>query len=78
MIRVGIVNDHAIVRSGLKQLLVEHADFQVMGEASNGRNATDLVRRIRVDVLLMDIFIPGRSALDALAGRRAQARRLAF
>ena len=44
MIKVGIVDDHAIVRSGLRQFLSEHVDLRVVGEASNGREAIDLVR----------------------------------
>ena len=44
MIQVGIVDDHAIVRSGLRQYLSEHVDVRVVGEAANGREAIDLVR----------------------------------
>ena len=44
MIRIGIVDDHAIVRSGLRQFLSENVDLRVTGEASNGREALDLVR----------------------------------
>mgnify|MGYP000381937167 FL=1 len=44
MIKIGIVDDHAIVRSGLKQFLSEHVDLRVEGEAGNGREAIDLVR----------------------------------
>ena len=55
MIRIGIVDDHAIVRSGLRQYLSENVDLRVTGEAANGREALDLVRGGEVDVLLMDI-----------------------
>ena len=44
MIRIGIVDDHAIVRSGLRQFLSEHVDLRVTGEANNGREALELVR----------------------------------
>ena len=44
MIKIGIVDDHAIVRSGLRQFLSEHVDLRVEGEAANGREAIDLVR----------------------------------
>ena len=73
MIKVGIVDDHAIVRSGLKQFLAEHVDLRVVGEAANGREAIDLVRTTELDVLIMDLAMPGQSGLDALAMIRAKA-----
>ena len=73
MIKIGIVDDHAIVRSGLRQFLSEHVDLRVTGEASNGREAIDLVRNTEVDVLIMDLSMPGQSGLDALAMLRAKA-----
>jgi DNA-binding NarL/FixJ family response regulator len=73
MIKIGIVDDHAIVRSGLKQFLSEHVDLRVVGEASNGREAIDLVRMNEIDVLVMDLSMPGQSGLDALAMLRAKA-----
>ena len=72
MIQVGIVDDHAIVRSGLRQYLSEHVDVRVVGEAANGREAIDLVRNTAVDVLIMDLSMPGQSGLDALAMVRAK------
>ena len=72
MIQVGIVDDHAIVRSGLRQYLSEHVDVRVVGEAANGREALDLVRNTAVDVLIMDLSMPGQSGLDALAMLRAK------
>ena len=59
MINIGIVDDHAIVRSGLRQFLAEHVDLRVVGEAGNGREAIDLVRNHEIDVLLMDLAMPG-------------------
>ena len=73
MINVGIVDDHAIVRSGLRQFLSEHVDLRVVGEAANGREAIDLIRNAEVNVLLMDLAMPGQSGLDALAMLRAKA-----
>ena len=73
MIKVGIVDDHAIVRQGLRQFLSEHVDLRVVGEASNGREAIDLVREQEIDVLLMDLSMPGQSGIDALAMLRAKA-----
>ena len=66
MIRVGIVDDHAVVRAGLKQYLSEHVDLRVTGEASNGAQALELARGGEVDVLLMDISMPDQSGVDAL------------
>ena len=73
MIKVGIVDDHTIVRSGLRQFLAEYVDVRVAGEASNGREAIDLVRNTEIDVLIMDLSMPGQSGLDALAMLRAKA-----
>ncbi|MBK6615531.1 response regulator transcription factor [Ottowia sp.] len=73
MIRIGIVDDHAIVRSGLKQYFSEHVDLRVVGEAASGREAIDLVRTTEMDVLVMDLSMPGQSGIDALAMIRAKA-----
>jgi len=73
MIRIGIVDDHAIVRSGLRNFFADHVDLRVVGEAANGREAIDLVRTTEMDVLLMDLAMPGQSGLDALAMIRAKA-----
>ena len=67
------MDDHAIVRSGLKQFLSEHVDLRVVGEAANGREAIDLIRAHEVDVLIMDLAMPGQSGLDALAMLKAKA-----
>ena len=56
-------------QGGLRQFLSEHVDLRVEGEASNGREAIDLVRNHEIDVLLMDLSMPGQSGLDALAMR---------
>lgn len=73
MIRVAIVDDHAIVRTGLRQFFSEQVDLRVCGEASNGREALELVRQGEVDVLLMDISMPDQSGVDALAAIKARA-----
>lgn len=73
MIRIGIVDDHAIVRSGLRQFFSEHVDLRVVGEAASGREAIDLVRTTEMDVLVMDLSMPGQSGIDAMAMIRAKA-----
>jgi DNA-binding NarL/FixJ family response regulator len=73
MIRVAIVDDHAIVRAGLKQYFADQVDLKVTGEAANGREALDLVRKGEVDVLLMDLSMPDQSGVDALAAIKARA-----
>jgi two-component system invasion response regulator UvrY len=78
MIKIGIVDDHAIVRSGLRQFFSEQVDLRVVGEAASGREAIDLVRNEEMDVLLMDLSMPGQSGLDVLAMIRAKAPDLAI
>jgi len=72
MIRVGIVDDHAVVRAGLRQFLADHHDLEVAGEAASGAEALELVRGDRVDVLLMDLSMPGQTGLEALAAIKAR------
>jgi len=76
MIRIGIVDDHAIVRSGLNQFLNEFLDLRVVGEATNGNEAVELVSSTEIDVLVMDLSMPGQSGFDALAVIRARAPNL--
>ncbi len=66
MIKVALVDDHTVVRSGLRQFLGEHVDMRVVGEAKNGREALELARGGDVDVMLMDISMPDESGVDAL------------
>src|SRR6476620_12010056 len=73
IVKVAIVDDHAIVRAGLKQFLSEMVDLRVVGEAASGREAIDLVRNTEMDVLVMDLSMPGQSGIDALAMIRAKA-----
>ncbi len=76
MIKIAIVDDHAIVRAGLRQYLSEQVDLQVIAEAANGREALDIVRQGEVDVMLMDLSMPDQSGVDALAAIRARAPEL--
>jgi DNA-binding NarL/FixJ family response regulator len=72
MIKVGIVDDHAVVRAGLKQFLGEQVDLRVTGEAANGAGALQLARQQEVDVLVMDLAMPDQSGVDALAAIKAR------
>jgi len=72
MIRIAIIDDHAIVRAGLRQFLSEQVDLTVVAEASNGREALDIVRKGQVDVLVMDLSMPDQSGVDALAAIKAR------
>jgi len=74
MINVGIVDDHAIVRTGLRQFLSEQVDIRVAGEAATAREAIELVRATPgLDVLLMDLSMPGQSGMEALRTIQAEA-----
>lgn len=64
-IRVLIADDHIIVRSGLRLLLEAEPDIDVVGEASDGREALDLIEKRLPDVVLMDIAMPGMDGLEA-------------
>jgi DNA-binding NarL/FixJ family response regulator len=64
-IRVLIVDDHALVRDGIRALLVRGGDMTVVGEAGGGREAIALARALRPDVILMDIAMPDLGGLEA-------------
>jgi DNA-binding NarL/FixJ family response regulator len=66
MIRVLLADDHAIVRDGLRRLLGAASDIDVAGEAATGDEALVLLATTRVDVLLLDISMPGTGFLDLL------------
>jgi two-component system invasion response regulator UvrY len=65
MIRVMIVDDHGIVRTGLRNVLDEVSGMQVIAEACTGEEAIDIARRVKPDIVLMDISMPGISGLEA-------------
>jgi two-component system, NarL family, response regulator LiaR len=64
-ISVLIVDDHTIVRQGLRTLLELMADLTIVGEASNGKAAIDLVARLKPDVVLMDLVMPEMNGIHA-------------
>jgi two-component system invasion response regulator UvrY len=66
MIKILVVDDHTIVREGLKKILVDTPDMVVADEASNGQEVIKKVGNNDYDLVLLDISLPGRSGLDVL------------
>lgn len=66
MIRLLIADDHAIMRDGLKRILEGHDDFEVVGEAIDGFQTMEWVRKGGFDVLLLDLSMPGKSGVDLI------------
>ena len=64
-IRILIVDDHTIVRRGIKALLAEMDDMQGVGEADNGLEAVRLSRQLEPDVILMDLLMPKMDGIEA-------------
>ena len=62
-----IVDDHAVVRAGLKAILGFESDFDVVGEAGNGRDATKTAAELKPDVVIMDLMMPKVGGADATA-----------
>ncbi len=63
--RLLLVDDHAVVRSGLRMLLSSESDVEIVGEASTAAQAMDLASSVKPDVILMDIGLPDLSGIDA-------------
>ena len=65
MIRVLVVDDHELVRSGITRMLADDPDIDVIGQSSSGEDAIEFVRKDRPDIVLMDIRMPGIGGLEA-------------
>jgi len=65
-IKVIIVDDHAILRVGINQIILATDDIEVIAEAPNGTDAIKLARELNADVMLLDISLPDRSGMDVL------------
>ncbi|PBJ82202.1 two-component system response regulator UvrY [Lysobacteraceae bacterium NML93-0399] len=63
-IRVFMVDDHALVRTGMRMILMGEADIEVIGEAESGEEALPLIRRLKPDIVLCDLHLPGVSGLE--------------
>ncbi|MDR7480882.1 MAG: response regulator transcription factor [Armatimonadota bacterium] len=72
--RVLLVDDHTIVREGLRALLAEAPDVEVVGEAADGAEALRKARELRPDVVVMDLLMPGMNGLEATRGIRQELR----
>jgi DNA-binding NarL/FixJ family response regulator len=72
MIRIVLVDDHAVVRSGYRRLLSAEPDFDVVGEAASAPEANALVQHARPDVAIVDLSLKGSSGLEAIAGMRTR------
>jgi two-component system response regulator DevR len=64
MIRLLIIDDHEMVREGLKAMLTAEPDFEIVGDAANAEQTFELLERLRPDVILLDIRLPGVSGID--------------
>ncbi len=64
--RILIADDHAVVRRGLREILASEHDMEVVGEAKNGQEALELVRKVDWDVAVLDFSMPGRSGVELI------------
>ena len=64
MIRLLIIDDHEMVREGLKAMLSAEPDFSIVGDAANAEEAFALIERLRPDIILLDVRLPGTSGID--------------
>ncbi|MDR5694407.1 MAG: response regulator transcription factor [Armatimonadota bacterium] len=71
-IRVLVADDHTIVREGIRMILTAQPDIEVVGEAANGQEAIELTRKLRPDVVVMDISMPGVSGIHATKAIKAE------
>ena len=66
MIKIVLVDDHAVVRSGLRLLLDAQEDMEVVGEAGNSKDAVFRARALKPDLILLDVVMPGESGIEVL------------
>ena len=76
MIRIVMADDHAIVREGLKRIVSELPDMQLVGEAADGTQVLKCVRELEFDLLVLDLSMPGRSGMELIRQIRSEKPRL--
>ena len=78
MVSIVLIEDHTLVREGLKALLRERPDFKVVDEASEGKHGIKLVERHKPDLVLLDMVLPGLHGLEVLRKVRRFSKVLAL
>ncbi len=73
MIRILVADDHSVVRQGIKQIVADSPDMQIVGEAATGHEALELVRSGSFDLIILDISMPGQGGLEILRELKAAA-----
>jgi DNA-binding NarL/FixJ family response regulator len=71
-IRILAVDDHPLLRGGIAALIADQSDMTLAGEASNGREAIEEFRRLKPDITLMDVRLPGMDGIDAIIAIRSE------
>jgi DNA-binding NarL/FixJ family response regulator len=71
--KIIIVDDHELIREGLKKVTAKESDIEVMGEASNSDELFELLDKHEVDIVILDISLPGRSGIDIITDIKIQA-----
>ncbi len=76
MIRILIADDHAVVRQGLKMILSDQSDMEIVGEAQDAAELLKLIQERKFDVVILDLSMPGKGGLEVLKDARALRPRL--
>src|SRR5688572_8272303 len=74
MVSIVIIEDHTLVREGLRALLRECPDLKIVGEASEGKQGLKLVEKLKPDLVLLDLILPGLHGLEVLRKARKHSK----
>ena len=74
MISIVMADDHPMIREGIRSMIERHANLKVLGEASGGAQALELVERLQPDVLLLDLRMPDMDGPEVTRGRAGSPR----
>ncbi len=69
MLKIMLADDHDVVRQGIRKILETKGDWKVCGEASNGREAVEMARKVKPDIAVIDLSMPELNGLDATRSR---------